>query len=75
MGGELRGALQALMLKSSKWAPWQPPPQFLAAIEERLGSSPMAGGFLVSTLNSHASHLQLVTTACSGDLSSSLNLY
>lgn len=45
VGGELRGAVQALMLKSSKWAPWQPPLEFLAAIEKRLGSSPMAGGF------------------------------
>ena len=31
------------MLKSSKWAPWQPPEDYLQSLEERESSSHVAG--------------------------------
>ena len=31
------------MLKSSKWAPWQPPQDYLESLEQRATSSQVAG--------------------------------
>ena len=37
-------AVQGLMLKSSKWAPYTPPLEMLQALEERCAGPGMAGG-------------------------------
>ena len=40
----MAAAAQGLMLKSSKWAPYEPPQEMLRALEERCAGQSVAGG-------------------------------